>query len=169
VHGIEKPIIVFYYSGHGVQFAGEDYLFADDANPAAEPDPNSSGIGFTAVISTIVGDNDGAVGLFYFDADRIPPSAKPETAETAPQSELPGEVFLGFSTSPGASRADPGGANGAYAAALARNFKIPGVGVQEAMMKVGSEVMAVTGGHQIPWSMSMLSRNVFFGPPRLGN
>jgi hypothetical protein len=59
---IQKPIVAFYYSGHRIQYEGEDYIFAQDAKAGAEADPASGGVGLIALINTIVPDGSDAAG-----------------------------------------------------------------------------------------------------------
>ena len=168
VRQIEKPIVVFYYSGHGIQLEGEDYLFAQDAKAAAQADPATGGVGLNTIINTIVPDSSDAAGLFFFDADRVPPR-KTKPAGMVPPSQSFGEVLIGFSTSPGEPRAKQKGTNGIFAAILARDLQLPDIGVQDIMHKVRDEVSDATGGLQNPWYNASLANEIYLKPPHRAN
>jgi uncharacterized caspase-like protein len=88
-------------------------------------------------------------------------------AGLAPQSELGGAatsgtgMLLAFATAPGQVALDGEGGNSPFSTALARHIATPGLEVQQMLTRVRSEVVAATGGKQVPWSNSSLLGEVY--------
>jgi uncharacterized caspase-like protein len=67
-----------------------------------------------------------------------------------------GDLFIAFSTAPGAVAADGSGRNSPFAAALLRHMAEPGQSINDLMIAVRRDVIAQTRGTQRPWEQGSL-------------
>jgi len=74
-------------------------------------------------------------------------------------------MFVAFSTQPGNVAYDGQGRNSPFAAALLRNIRTGGRGLNALMIDVRKDVMAATGGRQVPWEHSALTEDFGFRSP----
>jgi uncharacterized caspase-like protein len=70
-------------------------------------------------------------------------------------------TLIAFATAPGQVALDGEGANSPFSAALSRHIGTPGIELQQMLTRVRAEVVAKTGGKQVPWSNSSLLGEVF--------
>ena len=63
-------------------------------------------------------------------------------------------TLIAFATAPGQVALDGEGVNSPFSAALSRHIGTPGLEVQQMLTRVRAEVVAKTGGKQVPWSNS---------------
>lgn len=182
-------VALIYYSGHGVEAGGQDYLVPTDTDLST---PANAGLGLIAVgdvlkrLSATV-----PVTIVLLDACRtnsfpkgqlvqLPGTSKPiEVASTGLEAvkgptpvALPGVprsslgMVIGFAASPGqpALDGDPDG-NSPYAAALLKHFAAGGYSFGDLMTMVSEEVYLKTRARQLPWTNSSLRRVLSFGKP----
>ena len=156
---------LFYYSGHGLQVAGTNWLVPIDANPTRPQDLDFQMIDADLVLRQM----DGAgtkLNLVLLDACRNNPFAT--RGVRALQSGLaemraPEGTLLSYATQPGNVALDGAGKNGPYAEALAAGMRAPGVDVLRMFNQVGLQVKRSTGGSQQPWvSSSPIDGDFFF-------
>jgi uncharacterized caspase-like protein len=182
-------VALIYYSGHGIEAGGQDYLVPTDTDLST---PASAGRGLVAVgdvlkrLSTTV-----PVTIVLLDACRtnsfpqgqlvqLPGTGKPiavaptglEAVRGPTPVALPGVpesslgMVIGFAASPGqpALDGDPDG-NSPYAAALLKHFAAGGYSFGDLMTMVSEEVYLKTKSRQLPWVNSSLRRVLSFGKP----
>ncbi len=145
---------LFYYSGHGVQSAGINYLIPVDADVKAEMDLKYKTVQADFVLDYM--SNAGCkLNIIVLDACRDNPFAAFRTATrglaiiSAPR----GSIVV-YSTSPGSVAEDGLGRNGTFTSALLKNIETPGLDMKQMFDKVGQEVQGATGGRQVPWLLS---------------
>ncbi len=73
-------------------------------------------------------------------------------------------TFIAFSTQPGNVALDGEGRNSPFTAALAKRMLEPGRNLTAIMIGVRKDVLAATGGKQVPWDHSALTNDFFFQP-----
>jgi uncharacterized caspase-like protein len=78
-----------------------------------------------------------------------------------PSPTLGAGTLIAFATAPGKVALDGEGANSPFSAALSRHIGTSGLEVQQMLTRVRAEVVAKTGGKQVPWSNSSLLGEVF--------
>jgi uncharacterized caspase-like protein len=71
-------------------------------------------------------------------------------------------TFIAYSTQPGNVAADGQGRNSPFTAALSKRVREPGRNLTSVMIDVRKDVLAVTGGKQVPWDHSALTGDFFF-------
>ncbi|MBX3576606.1 MAG: caspase family protein [Rhizobiaceae bacterium] len=183
-------VAVLYYSGHGIEAGGENFLIPIDADLSALTDASTKLVPLSPLIARL--QNEVAVTIVLLDACRdnpfpadatlkITPDAAPIPVSTSGLSlETRGAVALttdpaavaktlgtviGFAAEPGkvALDGEPGG-NSPYAAALLRHFSaMAGMEFGTVMRMVASEVYLKTNARQRPWVNESLVRLLYFG------
>ncbi len=148
---------LFYFAGHGVQVAGENFLIPVKAEIATEGDVSIEALAARDVLAQMQFAGN-AVNLIFLDACRNNPLARGfRSAETGlARVDAPRGSFVGYSTAPGELAADGDGANSPYATALAEELAEPGISIEVAHRKVRGLVMQMTNGAQTPWDSSSL-------------
>jgi Caspase domain/PAN domain len=82
-------------------------------------------------------------------------------------------TFIAYSTQPGNVALDGKGRNSPFTSALVKHMGAKGRNLPATMIEVRKEVVAATGGQQVPWDHSALTGDFFFAPgaaaPSLGS
>ncbi|MFN3589367.1 MAG: SUMF1/EgtB/PvdO family nonheme iron enzyme [Spirosomataceae bacterium] len=144
---------LFYYSGHGVQDRGENYLVPVDAQVKA-----SSEIEYTCVkLGRTMAKMEGAnlkVSLAFIDACRdspFPATTKSTLAKGLSIPNNPPGSFVAFSTRAGSTADDnQEGRNGLFTSELLRHLTIPNLGVRDILDRTTQGVSARSNRNQIP-------------------
>lgn len=77
------------------------------------------------------------------------------------------DFLIAYATQPGAVAYDGDGRNGTFTEAVLNHIHTPGQSIAEMMISVRKDVIAATGGQQVPWDNSSLTRQFKFeGGPR---
>lgn len=156
---------LFYYSGHGLQVQGVNWLVPVDANPTRPQDLDFQMVDADLVLRQM----DGAgtkLNLVLLDACRNNPFAT--RGLRAVQSGLaemraPQGTLISYATQPGNVAADGTGANSPYTTALASSMQLPGIDIFRMFNQVGLQVKRSTGGSQQPWvSTSPIDGDFYF-------
>jgi uncharacterized caspase-like protein len=187
----DADVAVLYYSGHGIEAAGENYLVPVDADLSALDAAAEKLVPVSALIAKLQAEV--PVLIVMLDACRnnpFPPdamvrasagaAATPMTAgglglirsaasieveaATPAAAENVGSV-LAFAAEPGRVALDgDAGGNSPYAAAVLRHFSaMNGEEFSLVMRLVAEEVYLKTGGRQRPWMNESLRRLLHFG------
>jgi uncharacterized caspase-like protein len=171
-------VAVVYYSGHGIEADGENFLVASDATGEKGLIPVSaflaelrSAVPLSIVLLDACRNNPFPPGfrLASKDAMSAPAAAGlgvPRGFSAAASDQPQGiGLVIGFSAAPGSAALDgvPGG-NSPYAAALVRHLAaLKGVEFGQVMRMVTEEVYLKTQGRQRPWLNESLSKLLYFG------
>jgi lipoprotein NlpI len=156
---------LFYYSGHGLQVAGENYLIPVNAHITAEADVDLEAISADTVLKQMQF-ADARVNIIILDACRNNPLPRGfRSAQMGlARMEAPRGSFVAYSTAPGEVASDGEGKNSPYTAALAAAITTPGTPIEEAFRDVRGSVLQETGNTQTPWESSSLTAPFFFMP-----
>lgn len=181
-------ILLFYYSGHGLQVDGRNYLVPVDAELVLRSD-----LGRLSPVQELIDELGSAADtrLFFLDACRSDPFDRSETRVAARCRDLSGtvrtdlsvanvqkglatlhagsETFIGFSAAPGEVALDGEGAYSPYTEAMLMHLPTRGLELQQLMARVGATVRQKTLGFtgqpvQDPWTSTNLGRQVFLAP-----
>jgi hypothetical protein len=168
-------ISMFFYAGHGLQVAGENYLVPVDAQLADESALTFELLKVSAVTHFMSGE--GKIAIVLLDACRDNPLAKVLARSLAvsrsgnvghglaPLSTSAGGMLIGFATAPGDVAADGEDLeNSPFTTALLKHFPQEGLELQQVMTRVKAEVLKLTDGKQRPWHNSDLAREVYLFP-----
>lgn len=178
----DAEVAVVYYSGHGMQVEGHNFLIPIDAELTAPAHLKTRTIQVEQILAALPPDP--AIGIIILDACRDNPlsrslaAALPATRSTSVGTGLAavqasatgtgtGGTLIAYSTDPGAVALDGNGANSPYTTALAKYIAQPGVELQSALTRVRGDVTEATLGKQRPWHNASLGREIYLGgkPP----
>lgn len=149
-------LAVVYYSGHGFEYKGTNYLipidneeiqFADDVPDWSYPAPRL----LERIAAT------GATGVIILDACRNNPLPERGGARDAgvglARMETPAgaSAFIMYSAGPGQTASDGEGRNGLFTAALLEALEDPHRRIDDIMYEVSYSVRNATQGRQVPW------------------
>ena len=156
---------LFYYSGHGLQVDGENYLVPVNAHITAVADVDLQAISADTILKQMQF-ADARVNIIILDACRnnpLPRGTKSMQSGLA-RIEAPRGSFVAYSTAPGEVATDGMGKNSPYTAALAAAITTPGLSIEEAFRNVRGSVLTETANNQTPWESSSLTAPFFFTP-----
>ena len=154
---------LFYYAGHGVQVKGRNYLLPVDAVIDSESDVQFESLDAGRVLGKMA-DAGNRLNVVILDACRDNPFARSfRSAERGlARMDAPGGTIIAYATAPGAKAEDGHSRNGVFTSHLLKHIKTPGLQVEDVLKRVRVDVMAETGGKQIPWDSSSLTRDFYF-------
>ena len=183
-------VALVYYSGHGIEAGGENYLVPIDADLSTPQKAGATLIPVSALLDELA--KAVPVTIVLLDACRTnafpagtmiqPPGvATPVPAQEAGLAAVRGPtpvgnaglppsglgMVIGFAASPGEPALDgePGEENSPYAAALLKHLSAGGYSFGDVMTMVSEEVYLKTKAKQLPWVNSSLRRVLSFGTP----
>lgn len=181
-------VAFLYYSGHGIESAGENWLVPTDADVSSLTNASETLVPLSAVMDELKATV--PVTVMLLDACRTSPfppgsvirvtpsgSAEPigdggltpvrgaKALEVAPDASENLGTVVGFAAEPGRPALDgPVGSNSPYAAALLRHLAaMKGVEFGSVMRMVTEEVYLDTKAKQRPWVNESLRRLLYFG------
>ncbi len=144
---------LFYYSGHGLQVQGVNWLVPVDANPNRPQDLDFQMVDADLVLRQMEGAGT-RLNLVLLDACRNNPFANRGLRSLQgglAEMRAPEGTLISYATQPGNVAADGTGANSPYTTALASSMQQPGLDIFRLFNQVGLEVKRSTGGSQQPW------------------
>lgn len=160
-----EAVGMFYYAGHGVQAAGQNYLIPTGVDVRDESDLAIEAVEADWVLGQMESAGN-SINIVVLDACRNNPFSRGfRSAERglARMSAPPGS-FIAYATAPGDVAADGSGRNSPYTAALARAISRPGMQIEQVFKQVRIDVIEATGGAQTPWDSSSMTRDFVFQP-----
>ena len=152
-----------FYAGHGIQFKGENYFPAIDADIFSEEDVPLQSLN----LNTLLGNMDEAkagVSLVFLDACRDNPFSRRFRGGTRglAKVEAASGTLIHYATRPGSVAEDGDGQNGTYTEALLAQMSEPGVPVEIMLKRVANRVVDKTYGKQEPWVEGSLRGEFYF-------
>jgi hypothetical protein len=158
---------LFYYSGHGVQVRGANYIVPIDANATREADVDFQMLDANLVLRQMEAAGT-RLNIVIFDACRNNPFAGRGLRATVgglAQMQAPEGTLISYATQPGNVARDGDDGNSPYTEALATTMRQPGLDLFNTFNQVGLVVRRATGGEQQPWvSSSPISGAFYFVP-----
>src|SRR5262249_49293648 len=147
-------IAVFYFSGHGMQVDGVNYLAPVDLGSYSRATVSSYTLNAEVLLRVM--DSSGArLKIILLDACRTNPFLKTKgPAGGLAQMQVSNGIgmVIGFATRPDTTASDgPKGGNSPYAKALKTYLGVPGLDVFALLDEVGAEVLRATKNEQQPW------------------
>lgn len=156
---------LFYYSGHGIQYEGENYLLPIDAKINREADIKYTSLNVNKILDYMKDSNGNGMNIIILDACRNNPfrmfrSLGRGLAETRASLGF----IIGYATSPGAVASDGTGRNGVYTKYLLSAMKTPGLTIENVFKHVLQGTSTETHGKQTPWVSSSFAGDFYFIP-----
>jgi ABC-type uncharacterized transport system substrate-binding protein len=156
---------LFYYSGHGIQVNGHNYLVPVDASLKDELEASAETLDIDAYISVMQGGGS-QVNIVVLDACRNNPFATMFRSASRGLSMVraPSSTFIAYSTAPDNVAEDGDGLDSPYTLALVNAISQPDVKIEDAFKNVRRTVMKETNGRQVPWESSSITEDFYFVP-----
>ena len=149
---------LFYFSGHGCENDGKNYLIPTGTTITARNDLDDEALSAQRIL-TRMEDSGGAVNLIFLDCCRN--ALTKGNGDLAPMKAT--GTFIGFATA-SAKVAGASDEGSAYTAALLENLGTPGLSVMDMHALVTKRVKELTDGTQIPFQYSGLNVPFALGP-----
>src|SRR5580658_10054886 len=155
----------FYYSGHGIQKDGENYLipvYANISNPADIE-------GYCFALRKVLGKLDfskSSINIIVLDACRNNPFStgfKDLNKGLNMVTKAPHESFIVYATDPNNVASDGNGRNSPLAVSFARHMREAGLSINGLLIKVINEVTAQYP-NQRPWGSISINKEYYFVP-----
>ncbi len=167
-------VALFFYAGHGLQVAGQNYLVPIDAKLAKERDLEFEAVRLDFVLKQMELGREDKTNVVFLDACRDNPLSRSLARTMGTRSASVGKglaqvdagvgTFIAYSTQPGNVALDGSGKNSPFTAALVQRMTEPGKNLTSVMIDVRKDVIAATQGQQVPWDHSSLTGDFFFDP-----
>ena len=148
----------FHYGGHGVQVRGENYLLPVDKDIPDELRVKSRAINVSEVVGSMKTSGTSS-NIIILDACRdnpLPATTRSAGSRGLAKLEAPINSLVVFSAEAGKTAQD-----GVFTPTLIEYLKIPGMDINEVMMKVRRAVYEKTEGKQVPGEYSQLFEPVY--------
>jgi hypothetical protein len=161
-----KGVGLFYYSGHGMQIDGENYLLPVEFDIDKVPDRRlarnfATNLGVVLGYMEVAGNQ---FNLVVLDACRDNPFEKgwkSTGSQGLATTQSPSGTLIAYATAPNQTAADGNDSLSPYTSALVRQIGIGGQNIYSVFSNVGEEVENKTGGRQQPWIASSLRGGPF--------
>jgi len=165
-HAVQgADVALFYYSGHGMQVQGQNWLVPVDANPTSTRDLDFQMVDASLVLRQMEGAGT-KLNLVILDACRNNPFASRGMRGAQgglAEMHAPEGTVISYATQPGNVAADGSSGNSPYTRALADAIRRPGLDIFQVFNQVGLAVKQQTAGTQQPWlASSPVSGNFYF-------
>jgi uncharacterized protein YecT (DUF1311 family) len=154
---------LFYFSGHGIQINGRNFIIPIGARVKGERDVEYESVDAGRVLGKME-DAGNRMNLVILDACRDNPFARSFRSAASGLASLDAAsgTFIAYATAPGRTADDGTGANGLYTEQLMRYMKTPGLKVEDVFKRVRIDVEKSSGGKQVPWESSSLKGDFYF-------
>ncbi len=153
-------VAFFYYSGHGVQVDGENYLIPTDYQGQSETDVRYDAHPAGRIQERM--ERSGAqLSILVLDACRDNPYHGVSRGLGGLAAMTAGRgTYIVFATSPGRTASD----SGLFARSLVDALSMRGLGLNDVFDMVRERVDAASGGKQLPWTLSSVVGRYVFVP-----
>jgi hypothetical protein len=157
----EEDEVVFFYSGHGVQINGSNYLLPVKEYFSDETDIEHKAASLNWINEKL---SRAKITLVFLDACRDNPYVfyRGGAQGLATMGSGRNETFIMYSTEAGAVANDGVGQNSTFSRSLAENILVPGLSIDEISYRVSSDVSGASNGSQRPWRTNNISAPYYF-------
>jgi len=157
---------LFYFSGHGIQINGRNFIIPVGVRVKGERDVEYESVDVGRVLGKME-DAGNRMNLVILDACRDNPFARSfrSAASGLATMDAASGTFVAYATAPGRTADDGTGANGLYTEQLIRYMRMPGLKVEDVFKRVRINVEKSSGGKQVPWESSSLKGDFYFSGP----
>ncbi|MEQ9298114.1 MAG: caspase family protein [Cyclobacteriaceae bacterium] len=155
---------LFYYSGHGLQVDGANYLVPVDADIKAEYEVESTCLRADRVLRMLEY-HDNPLNIVILDACRNNPytrSFRSGTRGLTQPTAAPTGSIVAFSTAPNSVASDGSGTNGLYTQELVKAMLTPNMSIEDVFKVTRRSVVQLSNEEQVPWENSSLLGDFYF-------
>jgi hypothetical protein len=159
---------VIYYSGHGMEIGGENWLIPIDAELQSDRDAENEAIALKSAMYQVA--NGSSLGLVILDACRNNPFAAKMQRSARYRSvdrglvrvEPSDNVLVAYAAREGTVASDGDGRHSPFTAALLNNLETPGLEINFLFRNVRDEVLTATKREQQPFVYGSLSKQAIY-------
>ena len=155
---------LFYYSGHGIQAGGKNYLIPIDAPEILQEETlEFDTVDINRVLAEMAAAKNG-FNIVILDACRNNPFGKGwrDTSGGLAQIKAPTGTLIAYATAPDTTASDGTRKNGTYTEKLLQRMQTPNIPIEQVFKSVSEDVFDETSGKQDPWYASSLKGNFYF-------
>ena len=159
---------LFYYSGHGVQYRGRNYLIPVDFEIKTEVDVKYKSVD-AGYLLTHMEEAKNSLNIIILDASRPNPFSKHflTIKEGLVKMDAPTGSILAYANIPDAVAKEDTDTNSLYTSKLLKYMITPGITVERMFKLVRRDVTIESKKHQVPWESSSLTKDFYFITPSL--
>jgi uncharacterized caspase-like protein len=158
-------IVLLYYSGHGMQIDGENYIIPTSFSAADEAGGKRAAYSAEQLLERVNARNP-LLTILILDACRSNPFRPDRSLKQGLAAmEVGRGTYIAFATSPGSTASDnPNGQNGLFTTQLLTALQQPGLELDQVFGWVRKQVFTVSKGAQLPWTSSSVIGDFYFDP-----
>jgi hypothetical protein len=160
----DQTIGLFYYSGHGMQSDGENYIVPVDAHIDYPDDIVRQCFPVQKIILENMERSNTRINILVLDACRnntFPQPTRSPGEGLAAMRKARGS-FVAYSTAPGSTASDGVGRNGLYTQELLKALQKPNRSLEEVFKEVRINVLRLSGNQQYTWDNSNITGDFYF-------
>jgi hypothetical protein len=155
---------LFYFSGHGAEFDGKNYLIPVNSDIASPDEIPTLSMDADFILRKMTGAGT-ELSLMILDACRSNPyrGTRASSGGLAPLQAAKGSL-IAYATAPGTTASDGVGPNSPYTKHLVQGMNVRGIPMEQMFKQVRAAVVAETRGQQVPWENSSVIGEFYFRP-----
>ncbi len=156
-------VVLFYYAGHGFQVSGQNYLVPVDSRLTGVQDLETQTLPIQDVLDAM--EQSRGLKLVFLDACRDNPfgaELDQRAGSGLARVGTAADFMFVYATQPDNVAYDGTGRNSFFTQAMLGHIYTPGQDIADLMINVRRDVLASTGGRQVPWENSSLTRQFRF-------
>jgi tetratricopeptide (TPR) repeat protein len=154
---------LFYFSGHGIQISGKNYLIPIGASITNEEEVEYEAVDLGLALAQMENARN-RLNIVIIDACRNNPFARNfrSVKSGLASIEAPSGTLIAYATAPGSVASDGEGANGLFTQELLKSINSPELNIEQVFKQARINVRDKTQGKQIPWESSSLVGDFYF-------
>ena len=167
LEGDESSVGMMYYSGHGMQVEGNNYLIPAEADLQLKADVEDQCMNVNYILRAME-EYENQLNIIILDACRNNPfrSFSRSGERGLSMVDAPKGSYIVYATKPGDTASDGTGRNGLFTSKLLKYIDEPGNSLEDVFKKVAADVSDESGDRQRPWISSDFTGNFYFTPGR---
>jgi hypothetical protein len=160
----DQTVGLVYYSGHGLQHDGENYLIPVDAHIEYEDDIPRQCFPVQRIILSNMERSNSRMNILILDACRNNtfPRMTRSTQDGLAEMKIGKGSFIAYATAPGSTASDGMGSNGLYTQELLKAMEKPGLTIEQVFKEVRINVLRLSGEQQYTWDSSNITGEFYF-------
>ena len=154
---------LIFYSGHGMQVDGANYLIPGGADMQIKADVEDQCVNMDYIM-TAIEEAKNALNIFILDACRNNPFTGFDRSGEKGLSVITAPVgsYIVYATKPGSVASDGDGRNGLFTNYLLKHMLTPNLNIEQLFKKVARDVGTISNNMQRPWISSDFTGDFYF-------
>jgi uncharacterized caspase-like protein len=159
-------VALFYYSGHGIQSKGANYILPIDVSGLTAENVQRKCVDMQEVLNAM-DDSQCKLKIVVLDACRDDPFTKSwhrsaGIARGLSIMSAPEGTIISYATAPGKTANDGTGRNSPYTEAFLQSLEKPNIDILHFFQDVGKYVKQKTNNEQVPWNLFEFTGDFYF-------